>query len=477
MISTHPLNEILQPASIAVVGVSDKPTSQGQRFIRPLLELGFKGNIYPVNPKLSEILGIKVYPSLREIPGSIDYVISCVPASEVLNILEDCPQKGVKGIHLFTARFSETGRPEATDLEQKILKKVRENGIRLIGPNCMGFHDTRQGISWWDDCPKKPGSVGIAFQSSMAAQDLANLASLRGIRFSKIIGYGNALDLNESDFLDYLSQDPETELILMYVEGVKDGKRFFTALREAASSKPVIILKGGRGKAGARAAASHTASLTGSTEIWETLVTQAGAISAQDPDELMDIAVSFYYLPQITGKRVGIAGGSGGPSVLAADQCEEAGLDVIPLPTEIRNELKSQGNSIWDWIGNPADMSLTAFTAGSDFNPGDVLIMMDKNQYFDLLIAIMGAPRIRGQQVTPVDTHLERYKISEINQKPLLGVVIDKSLDINAYNDPTCQLTAEMRTKLIAANIPVYPTVGRAAKAVNKLITYYQRRK
>ena len=252
----HPLEEILHPKSIAIVGASARYRSQGHRFTRSLLEHGYKGETYLVNPKYSEILGIKVYSSLGDIPWSVDYVISVVPASEVLDMLDDCSQKGVKCVHLYTARFSETGRPEAAELEQRVLERAKEKGIRLVGPNCMGLYDPRQGISWSEGLPGEGGAVGLAFQSSSAAEQFVKLASPRGIRFSKVIGYGNALDFNESDFLEYLSHDPETKLILMYVEGVKDGKRFFNTLRQAVSTKPVIIIKAGRGKAGARAVRS-----------------------------------------------------------------------------------------------------------------------------------------------------------------------------------------------------------------------------
>ena len=469
--STHPLEEILHPQSIAVVGASDNP---GKRsiFVSPLLEFGFKGKIYPVNPKYSEISGLKAYPSLREIPGSVDYVISAVPASEVLNMLADCSQKGVKCVHLFTARFSETGRQEAAELEQEILKQARKSGIRLIGPNCMGIYYPQQGVSWSDDFPKEPGVAGLAFQSSYAAQDFVHLASPRGIRFSKVIGYGNALDFNESDFLDYLAQDPETKIILMYVEGVKDGKRFFNSLRQAASTKPVIIVKGGRGKAGTRAAASHTASLAGSIRVWETVVTQAGAISAQDLDELIDLAVSFYLLPPIKGRRVGVYSGAGGPSVFAADQCEEAGLDVIPLPTEIREELKSKGIAVWDWIGNPIDGSIMGDVT---FSTGDMLQIMARNQNFDLFLTSVSVPRHSEQLETSVDAHLEPYKLINNTLKPLLAVVAERNQAINDYDN--WKLTCEVKTKLIAANIPFYPTLGRAARAARKLIDYYQKRK
>ncbi len=198
--STHILEEILHPQSIAVVGAS--PSGRGVGFTSPLLEYGFKGKIYPVNPKYSEILGLKTYPSLREIPGSVDYVISAVPASAILNMLEDCSQKGVKCVHLFTGRLSETGRPEPAKLEQEILKQARRLGIRLIGPNCMGVYYPREGISFVTGLPREPGPVGLASQTGGGSVYLIHIASLRNIRFSKVISYGNALDLNESDYLD-----------------------------------------------------------------------------------------------------------------------------------------------------------------------------------------------------------------------------------------------------------------------------------
>ncbi len=227
--STHILEEILHPQSIAVVGATGGPSGFWGDFVRPLQEYGFKGKIYPVNPKHAEIAGLKAYPNLREIPGSVDYVISCIPASGVLNMLEDCSQKGVKAVHLFTGRFSETGRREPAELEQEILKQARKSGIRLIGPNCMGVYYPGEGISYVPSLPKEPGPVGLASQSGNVAGEIIQAAAQRGIRFSKAISYGNAIDFNECDFLDFLSHDPETKLILMYVEGVKDGKRFFNA--------------------------------------------------------------------------------------------------------------------------------------------------------------------------------------------------------------------------------------------------------
>jgi len=469
----HPLEYLFHPQSIAVVGASGNPNAQGYGFTTALIEYGYRGLIYPVNPKYENIAGLKAYPSLEEIPGPVDYVISCVPAPHVLRLLKDCARKGVKVVHLYTARFSETGRPEAVQLEREVLQLARTHGIRLIGPNCMGLYCPKEGIAFSDALPKQAGPVGLVSQSGQAVEEITRFAALRNVFFSKVISYGNAIDFNECDFLDYLTHDPETALILMYIEGLRDGRRFFHTVRRAAATKPVVILKGGRGESGARAAASHTASLAGSTQIWDLAMAQAGAISADSLEELVDLAVSFRFLPPVKGRRVGVAGGAGGASVLAADQCEKAGLAVIPLPPECREELKAKGITIWDWIGNPADMSIRE---APGFDVGDMLEMMAKNDNFDVIIAILGEPHHERQRGMSVDDYLGGYKLKQITDKPLLAVMGERGLGIHNYDDWNWKIMYEARTRLLADDIPFYPTIGRAAMAARKLADYYQRK-
>jgi len=472
----HPLEEILHPQSIAVVGASNNPDSRGYSYAHHILSYGYQGKIYLVNPRYPEILGLKAYPSLKDIPGAVDFVISCVPATAVPGMLDECSQKDVKAIHLFTGRFSETGHKEDAELEKEVLSRARKYGIRIIGPNCMGLYYPREGIAFAYGLPKESGIVGMAAQTGGGSVNFVDMASLQGIRFSKVISYGNAIDLNECDYLDYFSQDPETKIILMYIEGVKDGKRFLTSLRRAASTKPVIVVKGGRGKSGGRAIASHTGSLAGSMKIWEALVAQAGAISAQDMDEMVDLAVSFYFLPLMGGPRVGIVGGGGGASVLSADQCEEAGLEVIPLPEEIREALRSKGNPIWDWVGNPAD---TSIMGGFDISTNDVLEMMARNEKFDLLIGNIFDYSIMSREVVTarIENNVEGYiKVRKEISKPLMVVIGEKSPGMENYEDVRWRVLSEARTKLIAANIPIYSSIGRAARAARKLIDYYKNR-
>lgn len=472
----HPLEEILHPRFIAITGASQNPGSRGYSYTEHLLNYGFKGEIYPVNPKYVEILGLKAYPSVADIPGDVDYVISCVPALQVLKMLEECSQKKVKAIHLFTARFSETGNQQAAELEREILKRAGESGIRLIGPNCMGLYYPREGISFAYDLPLKPGPVGFISQTGGGAATFVNMAAMRGLRFSKVISYGNALDLTETDYLEYMSRDPETEIILLYIEGVKDGRQFFKTLRRAASLKPVVIIKGGRGKSGTMAAASHTASLSGSYKTWEAAIRQAGAVFAQNLEDMTDLAVAFCFMPPIKGLRVGIAGGGGGPSVLAADECEQLGLEVIPLPPAIRRELKIRAPEIWDWIGNPTDASILP---GFGFTVMDMLQMMAGNDHFDLLIA--NNPEVplarKEETIKRFKNEIEKYvELRKTSSKPFLVVLGEKSLGVDDYRHWRWQLTGELRSALVAHNIAFFPTIDRAAGAVKKISDYYKRR-
>jgi len=472
--TVYSLEQVLHPQSIAVVGASDSGSGSG--FLSSLIDFNFKGEIYPVNPKYTKVMGLKAYPTVRDIPGPVDYVISAAPAAQVPRILMDCADKGVKGIHLFTARFSETGRQDAIDLEREVVRLAKKSGIRIIGPNCMGVYYPKLGISFQNNFPRESGSIALASQSGQAAGEIIRACTQRGLFFNKAISYGNAIDFNECDYLEYFGNDSEITLILMYIEGPKDGNRFFNILRKVTKIKPVVIIKGGRGRSGTRAVSSHTASLAGSMEVWNTMINQAGAISVSSIEELVDMAVSFYFLPTITGRRAGVFAGSGGATVLAADQCEEAGLDIIPLPQEIREELKGKRIQIWDWISNPIDSSINMGDA--DFSPTSLLQMMAKYPDFDLIITSIRAGGHSGggnQQIT-TDAIIQEYK--EINDyKPVLGLIPDRSpaTDNDEWEEQRWKSVSEVISKLIQLKIPYYPNISRAAKAASRLIGYYQR--
>jgi len=359
------LEEVLQPRSVAVVGASAVTHESfatgfpvGTGYVYCMKDMGFPGPIYPVNPKYQEVLGLKCYPDLLAIPGPVDHVIVSIPAEEVPELMDQCIQKGVRSIQLFTAGFSEAGvRGEA--LEREILTKARQGGIRILGLNCVGVYRPRSGLAL--NTPinpllaPEPGPVGLLSQSGGNIHYLIGWGALRGLRFSTAISYGNAVDVDEAEILEYLAQDPETEIIGAYIEGVKDGRRFFQALKAAATRKPTVILKGGRTQGGSRTVLSHTASLAGSGHLFPALLRQAGAVAVEDLEGLVDMLVAFRFLRPLGGPGIGLIGIGGGASVLAADAMEEAGLRVPPLPEEVQQELRRFTPVAGSFVHNPVD--------------------------------------------------------------------------------------------------------------------------
>ena len=469
------LDVVFNPQSVAVVGATENPSMHASSFMQHFINYGYKGNVYPINPKRDTIFGFKAYPDLESIPANVDYVIYCIGLNNVLKFLDECRHKNVKAVHLFVGRAAETGQKDAIEMEKSILKSAREYGIRLIGPNCMGIYSPGAGLFNGWDFPKEVGSLSACLQSGGMSQDLVRQGALRGLRFNKVVSYGNALDLNECDFLDYFSHDPQTKVIMCYLEGVKDGKRFFRTLRDVAEKKPVIILKGGRTKAGNQAAASHTASLAGASNIWSTLVKQAGAIMAADFEDWIDLGVGFSLLPPIRGNRVGITGGGGGHGVLNADECEEAGFNVIPLPQDIREQLREKAPMIWNWVGNPVDMSIMRDTGTSNT---EILTMMAKHPDFDFLIGQITQDNPGGREdYTPkVMAEYEAYaQIFKTNLKPIVVVMGDNSLGTAEMNNWRWQLFGQVRTGLVCDKLPYFPTIGRTTRVVKEIINYYKK--
>ncbi len=479
MIDSPPWGSIFHPRSIAVVGASGNERSQGYHFVRHLLDYGYRGKIYPINPNLKEILSLRAYPGLKDVPGLVDYIICCIPASGVLDLLEECPEKKVKAIHLFTGRLGETGCRQAIELEERILRKARDLNVRIVGPNCMGIYCPRERISFDYGFPQKPGSVGLFCQSGGVTSEFVKYASQRGIHFSKVISYGNALDLDETDFLNYFSRDPETKIIVIYIEGTKDGSKFIRALREASRRKPVIVLKGGRSIAGAKAAASHTAALAGSCNIWEVALRQGGAIQARTLEEMIDIVVSFCFMPPVLGKKAGIAGGGGGKGVLAADEWEEAGFTVVPLPPEIQDKIKPRvPEAWWNWIGNPVDVSMMPGGALDTSLPGDILEMMAENSHFDLVVynLTIDAPFRKNELIAFIRKEVEVIlRLNKKTTKPLAVTLNTGAPGIGDFKDWRWQLIAEQKECLTNARIPVYNTISQAARAIGFLADYYHR--
>ena len=468
------LDEIFHPKSVAVIGASSNLLSAGYAYMTHLLN-HFAGKIFPVNPNLKEVFGSKVYLSLRDIPEPVDYIICCISAEKVLGLLDDCPAKNVKLIHLFTARMSETGREERIKLEREILEKAKSFGIRVLGPNCMGIYCPKAGLSYGYDFPMESGPVGAIFQSGGASTDFVHYGALRGLRFSKVISYGNALDIDESELLHYLAQDPETEVVALYVEGVKDGRRFVDALSSTAQRKPVVVLKGGRGRIGARSIRSHTASLTGQMEIWRTVFRRCNAVEVFNFQELLDQVAAFSFLPPITGKKVVVAGGGGGKSVFSADLWEEEGFELPDLPLEMRKKLREKAPDIWDWLRNPIDLSILQDTP---MLPEELLQMFDESEKIDFFILNM-----TEDDPLPVDVwrawadeHMDEAMRLAKEGKPVVVIIQVAEVSPAEMNRWRWGQIGEIRKRIIEARVPVFPSPDRAAKALRRLIDYWKRR-
>ncbi len=334
------LDEVFCPRGVAVVGVSASKLAFAELVVHALKGAGFPA-IYPVNPKYREVLELPCYPSVTAIPGIVDHVVVNIPAESVLKLLDECAEKGVRSVHFFTAGFGESGYQERADLEKEMLVKARAGGFRIIGPNCVGLYVPKSRVVNDLDDLLEPGPIGFISQSGGHAQNIPHYSRARGLRFSKVVSYGNALDVNESELLDYFAEDPETEIIAAYIEGVKDGMRFLRALENAASRKPVVIYKGGRTEAGRRAAHGHTASLTSSVAIFDALCRQVKAIQVDDLDEMIDVLTAFRFMrPLPRGDGVALMGAGGGPSVLAGDGMEKEGLRLPGFSVEVQEELK-----------------------------------------------------------------------------------------------------------------------------------------
>jgi acyl-CoA synthetase (NDP forming) len=466
------IEAILHPRSIAVVGASANVDTPGYDYVSSLQKFGYSGRIYPVNPRTEEILGLPAYRSLRDVPGEVDYVISCIPAAAVLELVDDCAAKRARALQLFTARFSETGREEGAELERRLARRAREKGVRIIGPNCMGLVYPGQGISFRADMPRQPGSVGILSQSGNLLFELTYLGRPRGLRFSKAVSYGNGLDLTEADFLDYFAGDAESAVVGAYIEGIRDGRRFLAALSGAAARKPVVVLKGGRTVAGWRTAASHTAALAGRQAVWDTAVAQAGAVAVDTVEEFTDMLIAFAYMRPGTGQRLGMVGGGGGRSVLTADLCEEVGLSVPPLPEGVERRIAEKAPDLAGWITNPVDQSILA---GSGLGGTQVLEWMDESPAIDLLLANVGEAWALGRpNAEALLTRIpERFvQVGRGTHKPL-AVVLGPS----DYGDERLwRLVSQAREKLVGAELAVFPSVERAVRALARFRRYWERR-
>jgi len=461
---------IFYPKSIAVVGVSRNVFKVGSIWLKAVMDAGFSGPIYPINPRGGEFLGLKVYTSVREIPGIVDYVIVSIPREAVPNLLDDCAHK-VKAVHFFTAGFSETGDTVGQKLEKEVIRKAREGGFRIIGPNCIGAYCPESRVPYGPTGKiGEVGSVGFISQSGGIGEKLVELGAARGINYNKGISFGNGIDLDSADFIEYMAVDPKISIIGAYLEGTRNGRRLFNTMKTVAKVKPLIVWKAGRTDIGAAAAMSHTGSLVSSATIWSAALKQSGVIEVHGVEELSDTLLIFQQLGQWQGNGNGIAvvgglaDGGGGISVSASDACAELGLHIPPLSAETRRKLAGLLGQVGSILRNPVDVS----QGGS--NPSVIR---------EALGFVIADPSIELVIIQEDAGILLKYFplewVQDINAVFVdFRTKQDKPLVVVSPPGAAERQRLEIEEKLTQASIPVFPTMERAAKAVINLKRYAQ---
>jgi acyl-CoA synthetase (NDP forming) len=355
------LATVLNPESVAVVGASSTFGKWGQLILSNIVAGRFQGRVYPVNPKNRTMFGLPVYRSILDTPDPPDLAFVTTPASTITEILEECAQKGVKGVVLITSGFSETDQA-GKDLERQIVGLCREKDLTLIGPNTMGVIRPHCNLfATATHARPHKGPVAFISQSGNLGNQLIHWAGQQGIGISLFLGSGNEAMVNCTDYLEYLEEDPHTGVVLLYVESVNEGRRFLEVVRRVNRIKPVILLKGGRTPAGQVAAASHTGSLGGDDAIFSAVCSQSGLLKVQAPSELLDLSAGFSSLPLPKGNRVGIVTLGGGWGVVTADGCNQRGLTVPQIPDDIVENIGRYLPPFWS-KGNPIDLVGTTNT-------------------------------------------------------------------------------------------------------------------
>ncbi|HUX99903.1 MAG TPA: acetate--CoA ligase family protein [Candidatus Deferrimicrobium sp.] len=341
--------------SVAIIGASSNPKKVGYAILKNMIDFGFEGKIYPINLHDTEILGWKCYPSVLNVEKDIDLAVFVVPAQACVNIAEECGKKGIKNIIVITAEFKEVGI-EGARLEKELLDACRKHGIRALGPNCLGYIDTQNKLNAsFTKLNPLPGNISLISQSGAIITSTIDWSIPEYIGFSKIISLGNKMDVNETDFLDALVNDPNTKAILMYLESIDDGKRFVEIAKKVVKTKPIVAIKSGTSDAGARAASSHTGALAGSKIAYDTAFKKCGIIQAKSLDELFEIGIALSSQPHLEKNSIVIITNAGGAGILATDAADELGLKLTAFsPDEV--ELFKKNLPKAASIHNPIDV-------------------------------------------------------------------------------------------------------------------------
>lgn len=349
------LDSIFRPTSVAIIGASATPNKVGYILVRNMLKSGFHGKIYPINPQGEQILGLKVYPSVKDVPDEIDLAVVAIPARLIPPVAEECGEKHVKSMIIISAGFKETGK-EGAELEAQIAGIAKRHGMRVQGPNCLGAINTHAplDLSFAAALPKR-GSIGFISQSGALGTAILDWIIKKEIGFHSFISLGNKADLDEVDFIEAMAEDPDVKVILLYLESIERGRKFIEVASEVTKRKPVIVVKGGTSSAGAKAAGSHTGALVGSFLAYQKAFDKSGVILADTMEDLFNFGIAFVEQPLPKDEGIAIVTNAGGPGILATDLVERLGLKVSEIKGETKEKLK-KGLPPAAATGNPIDV-------------------------------------------------------------------------------------------------------------------------
>ncbi|MEA1959380.1 MAG: CoA-binding protein [Chloroflexota bacterium] len=444
------LEQIFHPRGVAVIGASNKPGNLGGFFLRGFLQQGFDvDRLYVVHPSENDVFGVRAFPSVNDIPGDLDLAIVFSPRDAVLDIVNDCVSRSVRGVVICTSGFAENGL-DGWRLQQEITRIARLNGTRIIGPNCLGIYCPESKlVNYAGIMPKEAGTVGMFSQSGSMTVSFPIAASGMGIYFNKVVSCGNECDLTAADFLEYFWRDSGIEIVVGYIEGVADGRRLFDIARRVSGEKPILLWKGGTSDAGRQSAVTHTGALAGSTRVWDAVFKQSGMVSIESEDELLDYLQGFYYLPLPRGNRVAVVSATGGLAVTIADACTAYGLEIVRLSDRTKRRLKSLVPAVGTCVENPIDLGMM-----SSFNLQitlDSLETLAKDEQVDMIIKTVG-----GSSPEMVSKEIEALKGFS---KPIIYI-----------SDPAMRVTMEAPKPV--KGVAIYTSGRRAAQVASKLVQY-----
>jgi len=454
------LDRLFNARSVAFIGASASPTKWGYRVVERALKSGYRGGMYPVNPNGQEVLGLKAYKTVDEIPHEVDLAVFTLPARHMPQAMEACVRKGIRAGVIISADFAETGE-KGKALQEATVNAARAGGLRFVGPNGMGIWTAESRLNIALEPDPSPGHIAFISQSGTYGGSLARIAWAKGYGLRAFVSLGNQADVTAGELIEYLGSDPKTKVIVLYLEGIQDGRDFFDRVRRVTPSKPVLVYKGGRSETGWRATLSHTASVAGSDAIFDAMCHQAGIIRVDEVEHLFVMAEALLHQPLPKGNRVGIIG-SGGQGVVSVDACAALGLEVPPLEREAGLAMKTILPPHAPVPSNPVDFAGGSRTALDEAMIAEKLAVLD---YIDGIISNVPVSPFQAKSAGTV------AKLG-IDGAELLARIPER------YGKPVVTMKfRELGNDLIenilkSAGIPMYQTPEDCARAMSALVGY-----